>query len=346
MNGEGGRAEVGVVLFQMGGPDSPEAVEPFLYNLFSDPDIIDFPLARLAREPLARLISSKRARKAREHYARMGGGSPINELTKRQAQALEAELRKTLDARVFVAMRYWHPLTQETAEAVHAAQSRDLVLLPLYPQFSKTTTGSSFNEWRRCYSNGAARVRTIQDYHDFPPYIEAVVEKINEGLGRFTSGPGGELESANLERSLRKAVVEDVALVFSAHGVPVNSIERGDPYQKQIERTVRLALERGGWQNPWRLCYQSRSGPGRWLRPFLEETLDELAAGRVARVLVIPIAFVSDHVETLEELHVEARAYALRAGFEQFEVMPALNDSPRFIRALAHLVLREVRLAP
>lgn len=326
---------VGVVVFQLGGPDSLDAVEPFLYNLFSDPDIIDFPFARLARPTLARLISSRRAAKVREHYAEIGGKSPIRELTERQARALEAELRKTSDARVFVAMRYWHPLTEEAAHEVKAGGFRELVLLPLYPQYSKTTTGSSLNEWQRQYGqngqhaqqgksgpNGSVPVRVIREFYNHPGYLDAVAEKINQGLRRFD----------------RSASTSDVHLVFSAHGVPRSVIDGGDPYQTQVEATSRLVMERGGWANPHRLCYQSRVGPGVWLRPSLGEALKGLAARGAERVLVIPISFVTDHVETLSEIDIEARALAGRLGIQQFEVMPALNDSPCFIRALADLI--------
>jgi ferrochelatase len=327
---------LGVVLFQLGGPDSLQAIEPFLYNLFSDPDIIDFPFARLARPTLARLISSRRASKVQEHYASIGGKSPLRELTERQARALETELRQTLDARVLVAMRYWHPLTEEAVARVEAQNFGELILLPLYPQYSKTTTGSSLNEWHRQYT---ARVRQplptqiVREFYDDPFYLDALIEKINEGLVRFAApDPSGNGRSSPA----------DVHLVFSAHGAPLSVIEAGDPYQAQIEATVRLAMERGGWPNPHKLCYQSRVGPGRWLAPSLDQTLSELAAQGVKRVLVIPVAFVSDHVETLSEIDIEARALAGRLGIRQFEVMPALNDSPKFIAALAALVLKQV----
>ncbi|MGE5327662.1 MAG: ferrochelatase, partial [Deltaproteobacteria bacterium] len=213
------RKRVAVVLFQLGGPDSPEAIEPFLFNLFSDPDIIDFPFARLARPVMARLIASNRARKVQEHYASIGGKSPLRELTERQAVALEAELRKTLDARVFVAMRYWHPLTEAAVQQVLAGDFEELVLLPLYPQYSRTTTGSSLNEWQRLYKsrNGNRTLpgRLVREFYEFPPYLDAMVEKVNEGLEKF----GGS--------------ADDVHLIFSAHGVPVSVIEAGDPYQAQ-----------------------------------------------------------------------------------------------------------------
>ena len=325
------RQSVAVVLFQLGGPDSLEAIEPFLYNLFSDPDIIDFPFARLARPTLARLIASRRARHVRQHYARIGGRSPIRQLTERQAAALEKELRRTIDARCLVAMRYWKPSTADAVREIQAHRFDQLVLLPLYPQYSKTTTGSSLNEWRRQY-NGTARdlgqTTVIPEFCNHSSYIEAVVEKINLGLEKF-------------RRAGDRSTV-DVHLIFSAHGVPLKEIEQGDTYQAQIESTMRSVLERGGWPNPHCLCYQSRVGPGKWLQPTLDASLRQLAAQGAERVLVIPISFVTDHVETLHEINIEARELAEKLGVRQFETMPALNDSPTFIRALADLVMRAV----
>lgn len=315
-----------VVLFQLGGPDSLESVEPFLFNLFSDPDIIDFPLARLARRPLARLVARNRAAKVRAHYAEIGGKSPIGELTEAQARALERALGKTLDARVFVAMRYWRPLTEEAIAALGRARFDELVLLPLYPQYSRVTTGSSLNEWERQYRRaGLPEIPTqvIRDFHDHPLYVQAVAEKIDEGLTRFPAGAR-------------------VTLVFSAHGIPKHIVEAGDPYEEQVGATVRLVMQRGSWRHAHRLCYQSKVGPGRWLQPMLHETVRELAAAGAENLLVIPIAFVTDHVETLHEIDIEARAEAAALGIRQFEVMPALNDSPTFIAALADLVLKAV----
>ena len=318
------RKRVGVVLFQLGGPDSLEAIEPFLYNLFSDPDIIDFPLARIARQPLARLIAANRAKKVRHHYAAICGRSPIRELTRRQAEALERELRAAFDARVVVAMRYWHPLTEEAIRRLEAERVDELVLLPLYPQYSSTTTGSSLKEWNRRLQDGGrglARVpaHVIRHFYQHPGYLDSLVEGINNALKRF-------------ERP------ERVHLVFSAHNVPVSVIQAGDPYQAQIESAVKLALERGGWRLPSCLCYQSKVGGARWLEPSLDQTIEELAAAGAGQLLVVPIAFVSDHVETLSEINIEAREKAGRCGVEQFEMMPGLNDSPTFIRALAGLV--------
>jgi len=324
--------KVGVVLFQLGGPDSLEAVEPFLYNLFCDPDIIDFPFARLAREPLARLVSSRRARRVQDHYAQIGGKSPIRELTELQASLLESELRKILEARVFVAMRYWHPLTEEAVREVLSDHIQTLVLLPLYPQYSVVTTGSSLNEWQRKFPRGhGVDVRIVRDYHTHPIYVEALAERINEGLAEFRKTNGSALR-----------LPSDVHLLFSAHGVPESIIKAGDPYQTQIEATVRLVRERGAWPNPHSICYQSRSGPGRWLGPSLQEALQTLASSHSERVLVVPISFVSDHVETLFEINIEAREFAERLSIQQFHVTQGLNESPTFIRALADLVLHAV----
>lgn len=340
----GKRGPIAVVLFQLGGPDSPQAIEPFLINLFSDPDIIDFPFSRFARPALARLIASRRAKKVQAHYAKIGGKSPLREWTERQSTALEAELRKTLDARVFIAMRYWHPLTEEAVTQVLRGDFEEVVLLPLYPQYSRTTTGSSLNEWHRRFQAGARKrppaVKVIREFYQHPFYLAAVVERIHQALGRFSRS--GLDQSTSLAPGRGR---DEVHLVFSAHGVPLSVLEAGDPYRAEVEATVRRVMGCGGWAHPHRLCYQSRVGPGRWLEPTLHETLRELSAAGSRQVLVVPIAFVSDHVETLCEIDIEARAWAGQLGFRQFEMMPALNDSPRFIQALADLVLGEVGVA-
>jgi protoporphyrin/coproporphyrin ferrochelatase len=310
---------VGIVLFQLGGPDTLEAIEPFLYNLFCDPDIIDFPFARIGRKALAKVISTARARKVQHHYATIGGGSPIRRHTERQARALETELRnRGINAHCFVAMRYWHPFTHEAIGQLQASQCDEVVLLPLYPQYSSTTTGSSLNEWRRLFTDDVP-VHRVETFYRNTTYLDAVIEKVNEALSRF-SEPG------------------HPEIVFSAHSVPMSVIEKGDPYQRQIEETVRLLTERGGWRNPHRLCYQSKVGASRWLQPSLHHTLRQLSAEQVREVCVVPVAFVSDHVETLGEIDHEAREEARSLGFTQFEMSAGLNDSPRFIQALGQIV--------
>lgn len=312
---------VGIVLFQLGGPDSLEAIEPFLYNLFCDPDIIDFPLAKIGRKPLAKLISSTRARKVQHHYAVMGGASPIRRNTERQAHALEQELvRRGIDAHCYVAMRYWHPFTAEAIAHLEASGCDELVLLPLYPQYSSTTTGSSLNEWRRHY-RGHLPVHCVETFYRNTIYLDSLIEKIDAALARFPDPRRPEI-------------------LFSAHSVPVSVIEKGDPYQKQIEETVELLMQRGGWNNHHQLCYQSKVGASRWLQPSLRETLKKLASGDVREVCIVPVAFVSDHVETLAEINHEAREYALNLGFTQLEMSDGLNDSPKFIQALGEIVMQ------
>jgi ferrochelatase len=313
------------VLFQLGGPDSLASIEPFLYNLFCDPDIIDFPFARIARQPLAKLISSTRARHVQHHYAEIGGRSPILEHTTRQAAALESALRAGCDARVVVAMRYWHPFTAEAIRLLEGHRPDEVVLLPLYPQYSKTTTGSSLNEWaRRFHPNGwAPRVRAIEEFHQDAAYLDAVVELVNGTVAGIADLSGTDF-------------------VFSAHSVPVAVIEKGDPYQRQIERTAELVWQRGGWRGRKHLCYQSKVGASKWLRPSMHETIRRLAAEGRKHVVVVPISFVSDHVETLHEIDIEHREQARGLGIEDFRMVPGLNDSPRFIAALASLVLRRL----
>ncbi len=315
---------VGVVLFQLGGPDTLEAIEPFLYNLFCDPDIIDFPFARIGRKTLAKLISTTRAKKVRHHYAVIGGGSPIRKFTERQARALELELVKAgLDARCFVAMRYWHPFTADSVRELRAAQCDEIVLLPLYPQYSATTTGSSLNEWQR-YFHDDIPVHCVEAFYRNNLYLAALVEKIDDALARFPDP-------------------EQAEIVFSAHSIPLSVTENGDPYQQQTEETVELVMQRGGWRNHHRLCYQSKVGASKWLQPSLHRALRDVAAEGIKKdVCIVPISFVSDHVETLGEIDHEARKEAAQLGIERFEMTSGLNDSPTFIAALAELVTTAV----
>ena len=320
---------VAVVLLQLGGPDSERSVEPFLYNLFRDPDIIDLPFAFLFRRFLAKQISARRAPKVVEYYRKIGGRSPILKLSQRQARALERELRKSVDARVFLAMRYWHPLTEETVENVKRAGYRTIVLLPLYPQFSRTTTGSSRNEWgrqaRRVGLDVGVRMIEIDEYCEHPLYLAAIARNIRIALNRVPEADRGK-----------------VHLVFSAHGTPLKLVRQGDPYQGHITRTYEGVLRRGNFGLPHTLCYQSRVGPQRWLEPSLIDTINRLADGGVTHILVIPIAFVSDHSETLYEINMEVRRHALGRGIRYFDMMPALHTNPLFISALADLVLERV----
>jgi ferrochelatase len=317
--------KLGVVLFQLGGPDCLENIQPFLYNLFCDPDIIDFPFARIARQPLAWLIASTRAKHVASHYAKIGGRSPILQNTMRQAAALEAELRKDLDARVTVAMRYWHPFTGEAIHRMEQHTPSDLVLLPLYPQYSKTTTGSSLNEWARCFRplGWSPRVHVIERFHEDPAYLSSVVDTVDRSIADFDDP-------------------REVDVIFSAHSIPLSVVEQGDPYQREIERTVELVWKRGAWPARRHLCYQSKVGASKWLRPSMHETVRRLAAEDRKHILTVPISFVSDHVETLHEIDIEHREQALSLGIEDYRMTPGLNDSASFIEALAGLVRRKV----
>jgi ferrochelatase len=321
-------SRVGIVLLQLGGPDSLASVEPFLYNLFCDPDIIDLPLASLFRKPLARFIARRRAPKVQEYYKRIGGKSPILKLTQRQARALEDELQGKLDARVFVGMRYWHPMTDTAVQNLTQENIRRVVLLPLYPQYSKTTTGSSINEWNRVLNRhgiGNLTVESVDEYCDHALYIAAIVRNIRVALHRVPVS----------DRS-------KVHLVFSAHGTPVKLVKKGDPYQAHILRTYNAVIREGNFGVPHHLCYQSKVGPERWLQPSLGETIRKLAGEGVSHVIVVPIAFVSDHSETLWEINIEAKREAKHLGIRYFDMSPALNTNRFFIKALADLVLKKV----
>jgi len=325
-----GKKKVGVVLFQLGGPDSLEAVEPFLYNLFCDPDIIPLgPLGVVLRRPMAKLISMRRARPVAGRYAEIGGRSPIRALTERQRDRLGVALAPLLEATVVIAMRYWHPFASEAVEALRRAGPLDeIVLLPLYPHYSFATTRSSLKEWRRVYGqprNGPPQ-HLIENFHDHPHYIQALIEKVAATLRQFPDSSRAQL-------------------VFSAHGLPVSLVKKGDPYPHQVKETVRLVCEGGaahvgGWPRSHVLCFQSRVGRAKWLEPSLTETIDRLARNGAKEMLVVPISFVTEHIETLHEINIEAREEAERLGVKIFRMMPAVGDSPLFISALADLVLR------
>jgi protoporphyrin/coproporphyrin ferrochelatase len=331
----GAKKKVGIVMFQLGGPDSLEAVEPFLLNLFLDPDIIPMGPLGFLRRPLAKLISKRRSVPVRGRYAEIGGRSPIGTLTERQRAALVKELSPEIDPLVVIAMRYWKPFTADAVEALRKAGPVDeIVLLPLYPHFSYATTLSSLKEWRRVYGSPEAKPpeRTVSQFYDHPLYIQAVAQRVGSVLRQF-------------EDSSR------IQLIFSAHGLPMSLVEKGDPYPQHIEATVRLVCEEGkkqfpGWPVNHLLCYQSRVGPAKWLQPPLTTTIQELGHKGVKEMLLVPISFVTEHIETLHEINIEAREEAEKLGVEVFRMMPAVGDSPLFIAALKDLVLRAVGLAP
>lgn len=321
--------KIGVVLLNLGGPDSLEAVEPFLFNLFSDPDIINFPGSFLFRNWLAKLISSKRHPRIQEQYKQIGGKSPLKDFTLGQAKLLEEKLNKRFPARVFAAMRYWHPFTEEVLDELEKEGIKRVILLPLYPQFSKATTESSVKEWKKQLAlRGKNDIEwtLVAHYYDFPPYIDACVERIDQGLEKFPS-----------------EIREQVDILFSAHGTPMKLVREGDPYSGHIRETVAAVMKRGGWKNPHHLCFQSKVGPQKWLTPSTPETIKDLAKKGSKLMLAVPIAFASDHLETLFEVGIEFCHMAKEAGVEQFEVTEGLNYSEKFIGALAELVYQKLR---
>jgi ferrochelatase len=328
-----GKKRVGIVLFQLGGPDSLQAVEPFLLNLFLDPDIIPMGPLGFLRRPLAKLISSRRSIPVAGKYAEIGRRSPIGLLTERQRVRLVEAVSPYLDPVAVTAMRYWHPMTAEAVDTLRKAAPLDeIVLLPLYPHFSYATTLSSLKEWRRIYgqSNGGPRVSTVGQFYNHPQYVQAVVQRIGSTLRQFPDS-------------------SRIHLIFSAHGLPMSLVEQGDPYPKQIEETVRLVCEAGArqyksWPRTHLLCYQSRVGPTKWLQPPLTGTIERLGHEGVKEMLVVPISFVTEHIETLHEINIEAREEATKVGIERFRMMPAVGDSPLFIDALKDLVLEAIGL--
>lgn len=309
---------IAVVLFNLGGPDDQASVKPFLFNLFNDPAIIGLP--GVLRTPLAKLISSRRETSAQANYALMGGGSPLLPGTRCQAEALEAELNARLagdEVQVFIAMRYWRPFTEETAVEVAAFGPDEVVLLPLYPQFSTTTTESSLKIWNETYA-GSGVSRAVCCYPSATGWVEAQAHAIGSKLDEAGEGP--------------------VRVLFSAHGIPEKLVSgKGDPYQEQVETTVAAvvaAIERDRGPIDHALCYQSRVGPMKWLGPSTPEAIARAGADGVG-VVITPIAFVSEHIETLVELDIEYGELAHEKGVSLYLRAPAVGIAPPFIDALA-----------
>ncbi|MCP9828730.1 MULTISPECIES: ferrochelatase [unclassified Synechococcus] len=321
-------ARVGVLLLNLGGPERIEDVGPFLYNLFSDPEIIRLPIPAL-QKPLAWLISTLRSSKSQEAYRSIGGGSPLRRITDQQARELQSELRqRQVQATTYVAMRYWHPFTESAVADIKADAVDEVVVLPLYPHFSISTSGSSFRELQRLRQADPAfsrlPIRCIRSWYDHPGYVQAMAELIAR-----------EVQECNDPTTAR--------IFFSAHGVPKSYVEEaGDPYQQHIEACTDLIMaelaRQLGHSNPFTLAYQSRVGPVEWLQPYTDQALVELGEQGVKELVVVPISFVSEHIETLEEIDIEYREIATEAGITTFRRVPALDTYPTFIRGLADLV--------
>jgi len=314
--------KVAVVLFNLGGPDSLQAVEPFLRNLFGDPAILSVP--RLVRKPLANVIARRRAPVAREIYSKLGGRSPILPETRAQADALDRELaERGVMAKSFIAMRCWHPFSDETADAVGVWGADRIVLLPLYPQFSTATTASSFQDWDRAARAVGLIAPTMRVccYPDASGFVQAAAALIQHAL------------------TSRRSDV-DYRLLLSAHGLPKRTIAKGDPYQWQVERSAGAIVDALGVNDlDWTVCYQSRVGPLEWIGPATDAEIRR-AGVQHKGVIVAPIAFVSEHSETLVELDIEYAHLADKAGVPHYLRVPTVSAHPLFIAALADLVVQ------
>ncbi len=314
----GMKERVAIVLFNLGAPDSPRAIRPFLVNLFKDPAILRVPF--FVRPALARVIAYARVKAATANYALLGGKSPLLELTREQGLALEAALPEW-ETKCFVAMRYWYPFSGAVARAVRDWGASRVLLLPLYPQFSTTTTGSSLIAWREAAAGAglAVPVTAVCCYFGDGGFAAATADGVRRAY------------TAACEAGERPRVL------FSAHGLPEVIVKGGDPYQWQVERTVAAVVGALGIEGlDWAICYQSRATPQKWLEPSAETAIRQAAADKVP-VLVVPIAFVSEHSETLVELDVEYRELAEHAGVPGYFRMPAQNSDAGFIGALAGL---------
>ncbi|GAB2291002.1 hypothetical protein Dimus_025257 [Dionaea muscipula] len=327
---------IGVLLLNLGGPETLGDVQPFLYNLFADPDIIRLPRPfQFLQQPLAQLISLLRAPKSKEAYASIGGGSPLRKMTDEQALALKTALcAKRKHVNVYVGMRYWHPFTEDAVHQIKRDGITKLVVLPLYPQYSISTTGSSLrvlqNMFREDDYLSTLPVAIIQSWYQRQGYVKSMANLIEKELQSF-SRPN------------------EVLIFFSAHGVPVSYVEEaGDPYRDQMEDCIFLIMKElkdRGVENDHTLAYQSRVGPVQWLKPYTDEVLVELGQKGIKSLLAVPVSFVSEHIETLEEIDMEYKELALESGIENWGRVPALNCTATFIEDLAAAVIEALPLA-
>lgn len=305
-------AKIGVVLLNMGGPDSIDAVKPFLFNIFSDPYIANF---GIFQRPLAYLISRLRSSKVKRAYELIGGRSPLRELSELQAKLLEQSLGEEFSVKV--AMNYWHPTVEESLRELERNGIRNIIALSLYPQYCRATSGSVIEKFKRC-ANNRFEYKVVDSWCDHPLFIESWCERIGESF--FRHGPG--------------------FVLFSAHGIPVSLHKKGDPYISEVMRTVKCIVDRLQLKE-WALSYQSRAGPVKWIGPSTEESLRDLAKKGIKKVHIVPVSFVSDHIETLYEIDIIYSELAKSLGLDLKRV-PSLNDSRKFIEALRAIVLEKV----
>ena len=321
--------KVGVLLMNLGGPERIKDVGPFLYNLFSDPEIIRLPIP-IFQKPLAWLISTLRSTKSQEAYLSIGGGSPLRRITEQQARELQSKLREEgLDATTYIAMRYWHPFTESAIADIKADGIDQVIVLPLYPHFSISTSGSSFRELKKLSDKDPEfkkiPIRCIRSWFNQSGYIKAMVELISEQI-------------------LACQKPSSAHIFFTAHGVPKSYVdEAGDPYKQQIEDCASLIIDELQkylkFSNPHTLSYQSRVGPEEWLKPYTEDVLEDLGRSNIEDLIVVPISFVGEHIETLQEIDIEYKEIAEKAGIKNFRRVKALNTNPTFINGLSDLVM-------
>ncbi|HEY9686489.1 MAG TPA: ferrochelatase [Coleofasciculaceae cyanobacterium] len=327
--------KTGILLLNLGGPDSLEAVKPFLYNLFSDPDIIKLPFSEIFQKPLAWYISTEREHEAQRNYRLMGGKSPILDFTQAQGEALQQALAEQGHGSlpIYVAMRYWHPLTEAAVDQMIRDGIERLIVLPLYPHFSYTTTGSSLNELKRVMEarNFRVPITVVPPYYNHPSYLQAVAETIRVGM---ETNPWG-------------CPPEEIQLLFSAHSLPIKHVKRTkDPYPQHILHTARTIAEQAFPGNPWELCYQSQVGKMQWLGPSVDGALHYFAGKNIDNILVVAISFVSDHVETLVEIDNMYLPLARELKIQYCHRAPALNTRPAFIQTITELVTAELEKPP
>ena len=315
--------KLGVLLFNLGGPETLRDVKPFLYRLFSDPEIIHVKWAPL-RKAIAYTIATLRRKTSEGYYSQIGGGSPLRRLTEEQARALAEEFkRRGKSVETFVGMCTWHPFLNEAVSKIEKSDLDALVILPLFPHYSVTTTGSGFSILHglvdRRPSFQKLKLHWVRQWPDQPTYIESFVEAIQAELTKFGNP-------------------EKVHLLFSAHSIPESYVRNGDPYLDQTKLSVERIMDRLGRKNPYQLSFQSKIGPVKWLEPFTNDVIKKLGNDGIDDVLVVPISFVSEHIETLYELDILYKKVAAEAGVANFRRVPALNSDPTFIRALAEIV--------
>lgn len=310
-----------VVLANLGAPSSLDQVRPFLKNLFNDPDIFNFPFGKPGREFFSSLIAKLRTPKSSRYYMSIGGGSPLHANTLTQAAQLEQALNGCGDFSIKVAQRYWHPFISEIADNIRREGSQNIILLPLYPHYSTTTTLSIINEWKRVASDLTGPI-IIERFYDKPEYIEACTQQLNDKLSCFKTRPH---------------------ILFSAHSIPVKRIEEGDPYETEIKHNVELIMANLGTGYTHSLCYQSKVGPVKWLSPKVEDEIDRLVKEGIRHILVFPISFVSEHLETLYELDIQKKEYAMNNGIDTFIRADTVQTQPEFINCLKNLVLESIK---